>query len=137
MLMIKAVAGILLHEDKILVAKRPIGKPYSGYFEFPGGKIEKHETSYEALVRELYEELGVLVISAQAICQHAHTYPDKDVMLDVWLVSHFSGTPEGKENQELTWVTWQQLTTLNVLEGNIAIIRFLSESRLMTQLMQA
>ncbi len=105
MTIIRAVVGILKRENQILVAERPIGKPYSGYWEFPGGKIEANESSYVALKRELLEELGIDVISAEPWFEHTHAYPDKTVCLEMWLVTTFFGEPHSQENQALRWVT--------------------------------
>lgn len=118
----QVVVGILTHENRVLVGERPQGKPYSGYWEFPGGKIEPHETAQAALKRELHEELGIEVTKATPWFQHEHTYPDKTVLLHVWLIQEFVGTPVGKENQKLAWVTFAEMSKLRVLEGNTPII---------------
>ncbi len=119
-----AVAGIIKRDDKILIAERPVGKPYSGYWEFPGGKIEQNESSQHALTRELHEELGIEVISAKHCFEHTHTYPDKTVHLEMWLVTTFLGEPHSKEDQALRWVSLQEMQSLSIplLEGNWAII---------------
>ena len=119
---VRVVVGILRKENKILVAQRPLHKSYSGYWEFPGGKIEANETSEAALKRELYEELGVEMIVAQFCFQHQHAYPDKIVLLDIWLVTEFSPKPYGKENQTLYWASFPELLKLKLLEGNWAIM---------------
>jgi 8-oxo-dGTP diphosphatase len=120
--MIRAVVGILKREDKVLVGKRPHGKPYGGYWEFPGGKIEPNESGKNALIRELHEELGIDVTSAHSWFEHTHTYPDKTVFLEIWLVEKFSGEPHGKENQSLRWVTLPEVLELQLLEGNWSIM---------------
>ena len=117
------VIGILQKKDQFLIAQRPPNKPYSGYWEFPGGKIEADESSFQALLRELREELGVVVLSADFLFQHAHDYPDKTVLLDVWQVNAFHGEPHGKEGQVLNWVSWSEMKTYQVLEGNQHIIK--------------
>lgn len=122
MISIHAVAGILQNANKLLVAQRPVGKPYSGYWEFPGGKVEKQEAGEQALKRELHEELGIEIISSQHLFNHTHSYPDKNVLLEVWLVSQFSGEPQSKENQELRWVTQSEMKQLQLLEGNWPIL---------------
>jgi 8-oxo-dGTP diphosphatase len=120
--MIHAVIGLLKREDKILVARRPIGKPYSGYWEFPGGKIEPNESSEAALKRELAEELGVQVAIAKHCFTHTHAYPDKTVHLDVWLVESFFGVPHPRENQPLRWANFTEIQQLDLLQGNWAIL---------------
>lgn len=119
---IHAVAGILHRNDKILIAERPQGKPYSGFWEFPGGKIEPHESGEQALIRELHEELGIEVKLTQLLFHHEYTYPDKTVHLQIWQVTQFSGEPHGKENQQLRWVTKSQMMSMKLLEGNWAIV---------------
>jgi 8-oxo-dGTP diphosphatase len=122
MSMLHTVVGIINRKHKILIAERPLDKPYSGYWEFPGGKIEKNETGKEALTRELYEELGIEVVSAAPWFLHTHTYPDKTVCLDIWLVTTFSGEPHSKENQTIRWVSPSEMRSLPMLEGNWPIV---------------
>lgn len=119
---IRTVVGILKRDATVLVGQRPAGKPYSGYWEFPGGKIEEKESGRDALIRELHEELGIEVITAQPWFEYTHAYPDKTVLLEMWLVTAFSGEPHSKENQELRWVTMQEILDLRLLEGNWPII---------------
>ncbi|MBV9575706.1 MAG: (deoxy)nucleoside triphosphate pyrophosphohydrolase [Gammaproteobacteria bacterium] len=125
---LRVVVGIVKKQEKILIGQRPIGKPYSGYWEFPGGKIEENESGQEALTRELYEELGVQVETAYFCFEHTHTYPDKTVLLEIWLVSAFSGEPYCKENQILRWVTFTEMMELRVLEGNLPIVEKIKNS---------
>ena len=120
--LIRVVVGILKRGHHVLVAERPQGKSYSGYWEFPGGKIEAAESGEAALKRELHEELGIHVTSAHLYFEHHHAYPDKTVLLEIWLVHAFSGEPQAKENQSLRWVTWPQMLELRLLEGNVAIL---------------
>jgi len=119
---IRAVIGILKCDNQVLIAERPSGKPYAGYWEFPGGKIEEDETSFAALVRELHEELSIKVQTASFGFQHHHQYPDKKVSLDIWLVNEFTGTPMPQENQRLAWVDFETIRTWRILEGNIPIL---------------
>ena len=119
---VHVVAGLLQRDNTLLIAERPPGKPYSGYWEFPGGKIEPNEKSEHALKRELHEELGIEVISSRHLFTHHYSYPDKHVILEVWLVEEFSGEPYGKENQELRWLTHEEMLQLPMLEGNWPII---------------
>lgn len=120
--LVRAAVGIIRRDGKVLVAQRPIGKPYSGYWEFPGGKIEENESGADALKRELHEELGIDVIRSEHWFEHIHPYPDKTVYLEMYLVTEFMGEPHGKENQELRWVTLAEIVELRLLEGNWPII---------------
>jgi 8-oxo-dGTP diphosphatase len=122
MISVHAVAGLLQCEDKYLIAKRPEGKPYSGFWEFPGGKIEENESGEHALIRELHEELGIEVHAAEFLFHHDYSYPDKMVHLQIWRVTQFSGEPHGKESQMLEWVTLADMMNMQLLEGNFIIV---------------
>lgn len=119
---VHAVAGILLRNGKMLIAERPPGKPYSGYWEFPGGKIEAQESGKAALHRELQEELGIEITAAKHLFDHTYQYPDKTVLLEVWLVKEFTGEPQGQENQQLRWIALYEAANVRLLEGNWTIL---------------
>lgn len=125
--MIRVAVGILKRNGRVLVAERPADKPYAGYWEFPGGKIETNETGEAALKRELDEELGIDITVAQPWFEHIHHYPDKSVQLEMWLVTEFSGEPFSKEQQQLRWVTFSEMNSLRLLEGNIPIMSRIAE----------
>lgn len=111
-----------MRDGKLLVAERPEGKPYSGYWEFPGGKVEENEEGVTAIKRELHEELGINVIHAERWFEHLHAYPEKTVYLELWRVTEFTGEPESRENQILRWASYEEILHLRLLEGNLAIM---------------
>jgi len=115
--LVRAVVGIVKRGNKVLIAERPPGKPYSGYWEFPGGKIEQHESGETALKRELLEELSITVQSAKLLFSYEHAYPDKRVFLEMWLVEAFQGEPMSMEKQILQWATWDEVGQLKLLSG--------------------
>lgn len=115
--LVHAVVGIVKKDNKILLAERPPGKPYSSYWEFPGGKIEKGESGEVALKRELQEELSILVKSARLLFSYEYAYPDKTVFLEMWLVENFLGEPCSMEQQTLQWVTWEEAAQMKLLSG--------------------
>ena len=86
--------------DQILIAKRPQHLHQGGLWEFPGGKVSEDETVDQALERELLEELGITVIQSQPLMQVQHNYSDKQVFLDIWTVTQFSGEARGLEGQQ-------------------------------------
>ena len=101
---VDVAVGILINTDgKVLMASRPAGKAYAGYWEFPGGKVEPNETPELALRRELLEELGINVLSAEPWCCMTHIYPHANVRLHCFIIDHWEGTPSPKENQQLQW----------------------------------
>lgn len=117
------VAGIILNaEQEILIAQRPHNKFKAGLWEFPGGKIEPYESDLNALKRELLEEIGINVLSAEHWIDIQHNYGDKVVFLTMWFVTQFSGEPHGKEGQEIAWVSKNALNQFEFLEGNREII---------------
>ena len=115
--LIPVVLGVLSRAGRVLITERPAGKPYPGYWEFPGGKIEPNESGQEALVRELREELGIEVTSAHHYFDHIYSYPDRTVHLSVWIVDTFQGEPTSLENQQLRWSTFAEMQKLNLLDG--------------------
>lgn len=98
------VAIIECKEKGILIAKRQSGQHLSGYWEFPGGKVEAGEMLEHALAREVLEELGLTVSHPNFIEQIDYEYPEKLVSLHVYKVEHFSGVASGREGQEVRWV---------------------------------
>ena len=102
---VEVAVGILINsEQSILLGQRPEGKPYAGYWEFPGGKIEAGETLVQALRRELQEEINVSINDANEFLVIEHDYPHAYVRLHVCLVRQWTGEPRGLENQSLAWL---------------------------------
>lgn len=101
---VDAAVGILRKPDgTVLMAQRPAGKVYSGYWEFPGGKVETDETPSEALVRELHEELGIRAQSPFPWCCMEHCYPHARVRLHCFIIEQWEGELVSCENQALAW----------------------------------
>jgi 8-oxo-dGTP diphosphatase len=103
---------------EVLIAQRPPGKWQAGRWEFPGGKIEPAETAGDAVVRELREELGVVVRAARPLGDFPHDYPDRSVSISLWLVSAWDGEPEGLDGQALRWVGLPALGGCDLLEAD-------------------
>ncbi len=99
-----AAAVVFNARGEVLISRRPDHVHQGGLWEFPGGKLETGEDVYAALVRELREELGISIESAYPLIRIPHDYPDKQVLLDVWQVTAFSGEPQSLEGQEWLWV---------------------------------
>ncbi|MDR1311479.1 MAG: NUDIX domain-containing protein [Burkholderiaceae bacterium] len=99
------VAGILMREDgMVLMACRPENKPYAGYWEFPGGKVNAGEDLLSALRRELREELGIRIQSAEPWCCAEHIYPHARVHLHFYICRQWQGEPQCLENQAFSWL---------------------------------
>ncbi|MGA9422818.1 MAG: Nudix family hydrolase, partial [Rhodanobacteraceae bacterium] len=120
---VHVVAGIVRDGvGRILLGRRAAGKHLAGLWEFPGGKRECGESSLDALARELHEELGIRVESAQPLIRVPWNYPEKRVLLDVWEVTAFSGTPASREGQALTWIEPPMLDGLSMPAADRPVI---------------
>jgi len=121
-----AAVGIVINsEQQILISKRPSHKLKGGYWEFPGGKIEEQETPSNALIRELQEEIGIEVKAVEPWMQYQYSYNDEayDVLLEVFLVREFLGSPKALEEQEILWINMADFDKFNFLEPNRFIIK--------------
>jgi 8-oxo-dGTP diphosphatase len=126
---IEVAVGVLLSEDKkVLTSWRQAHQHQGGLWEFPGGKREPEETLFEALKREIHEEIGVEVVEAEPLVRIDHDYGDKKVSLDVWMVSQFTGEPSGREGQDLRWQTVSEMKPEQFPAANEAIITALQQA---------
>ena len=106
---IDVAVGVLLRPDgTVLLGNRPADKPWPGWWELPGGKLEPGETVLEALARELKEEIGILVTQATPWVTYVHTYPTTTVRLAFCRVTGWTGEPQSLEGQALRWVSIDQ-----------------------------
>lgn len=121
-----AAAVVQKPDGAFLLAERPAGKPYAGWWEFPGGKIEAGESPYHALVRELHEELGIEVDIAYPWLTRVYAYPHTVVRLHFFRVVSWHGEPHGKEAQRLSWQSPDAVTVEPLLPANGPILRALN-----------
>jgi 8-oxo-dGTP diphosphatase len=120
---VHVVAGALYDaEGRVLITQRPGGKPLAGRWEFPGGKLHDAEEPYRGLVRELREELGVEVQSAEPLLRYDFGYDDRTVTLDMWIVRSWTGTVRGLDGQAWKWVEPALLTREDILEADQPIV---------------
>ena len=117
-----AVGVIRDADNRILITQRARHVHQGGLWEFPGGKVEAGETVSEALRRELREELDIEVQTASPLIKINHHYPDRHVLLDVWQVNAFSGSPRGCEGQAMRWVEPSALKAYEFPAANQPII---------------
>ena len=99
----EVAAAVIERPGEFLLAQRPEGKPYAGYWEFPGGKIEPGEDARAALVRELREELGIEVREATPWITLVHVYTHATVRLHFFRVTRWDGEPRPLEDQAIRW----------------------------------
>ncbi len=125
---VQVVAGVLTDaRGRILLARRTAGRDLAGAWEFPGGKVEAGETPFQALDRELHEELGVRIHAASPLIRVAHAYCDKRIVLDVYTVGRFSGKPHGREKQALAWSPSDKLHTYPMPSADRPVVAALTQ----------
>lgn len=106
---IVVAAGVLIHEGKVLICKRPKGKILAGFWEFPGGKLESGEDGRRCLKREFMEELGVEVAVRPAFFHADTEYDGIRIALSFYRCSLLLGEVQSLENQEFRWVQPHEL----------------------------
>jgi 8-oxo-dGTP diphosphatase len=123
-LVLVAAAALVDADHRVLIAKRPEGKAMSGLWEFPGGKVEAGERPEEALLRELREELGVETQSAclAPLTFASHAYDDFHLLMPLYVIRRWQGTPSAREGQELAWVRPNRLRDYPMPEADGPLI---------------
>lgn len=133
-----AVGVIQRGNGLVLLAERPVGKPWAGFWEFPGGKIEDNEAPEQALKRELKEELGIAVTQLYPWITRTYDYPakyndatgelespEKMVKLHFFIVTSWLGEPFGLEKQTISWQNPEKVTVEPMLPANAPILKAL------------
>lgn len=126
---VDVAVGVLIRPDgDFLLTSRPVGKVYEGYWEFPGGKLEAGETVAQALARELHEELGIHIGTAQLWKVELVDYPHALVRLNFCKVFEWRGELQMREAQSFSW---QRLPVVvePVLPGTVPVLQWLADER--------
>lgn len=129
---VEVAAAVMLRADgrEFLLAQRPEGKVYAGYWEFPGGKVEPGETVRQALIRELQEELGITVTACSPWLTRVFTYPHATVRLNFWRVTAWDGEIGITAPLEHSAVDWlpvgRPASVAPILPANDPILKALS-----------
>ena len=105
-LVLVAACALIDTDGRVLLAERPAGKSMAGLWEFPGGKIEAGERPEETLIREMKEELGIVVREPclAPLTFASHAYPDFHLLMPLFVCRRWEGTVTAMEGQRLTWV---------------------------------
>ena len=134
---ITVVAGIVWNKGRFLAAKRPEGKPFAGFWEFPGGKIEPGESADHALVREFAEEMNIIPTAWEYWREVRHEYPELTVTLHFFHITEYNGDLHPLEGHEIGWFTHAQAMSMPFLEADIAIVDDLQHVQYAAQAQEA
>ena len=127
---IKAVAGLIFQKDKLLICQRSKLKDHPLKWEFPGGKVKKDETNEEALIREINEELSILITNFYELMNYNFNYKDlnKIVFIKFYLIQNFSGKIQKSVHSKLKWIEIKDIHEYDFLEGDYKIVDFISSN---------
>ena len=125
--MLEVAAAVIERPDgAFLLAQRPTGKVYAGWWEFPGGKVDEGESADAALARELHEELGIDVRRAYPWITRVYVYPHATVRLNFFRVTAWSGEPHPREDQAIRWQRLDAPMAEPMLPANAPVLRSLA-----------
>jgi 8-oxo-dGTP diphosphatase len=123
-----AACALVDADGRVLIAQRPEGKSMAGLWEFPGGKVDPGERPEDALIRELKEELGIVVKEAclAPLTFASHTYEDFHLLMPLYVCRRWEGTVTPHEGQTLTWVRPNRLKEYPMPPADIPLISHLT-----------
>ena len=125
--MVEVAAAVIQRPDgSFLLAQRPAGKIYAGYWEFPGGKVEPGEPAAQGLARELHEELGIDVERAYPWITRVFAYPHATVRLNFFRVLRWKNTPNPREDQAIAWQRLDAPMAQPMLPANAPVLASLA-----------
>jgi 8-oxo-dGTP diphosphatase len=126
-LILVAACALVDADGRVLLAQRPQGKPMAGLWEFPGGKVETGERPEETLIRELREELGIVVREAclAPLTFASHTYPDFHLLMPLYVCRRWDGIVSALEGQQLAWAKPNRLRDYDMPPADVPLIAHL------------
>ena len=122
-----AACALVDADGRVLIAQRPAGKPMAGLWEFPGGKIESGERPEQTLIRELKEELTIVVREdcLAPLTFASHAYPDFHLLMPLYVCRRWEGTVTATEGQQLAWVKPNRLRDYEMPPADVPLISHL------------
>ena len=121
----KVVAGILIKDGKVLIARRASHKAMAGKWEFPGGKVEPGETCELALERELLEEFQVRIRTEDHLGDHLHDYGSFTIELHAYYATYLEGDFSLTDHDEIAWVKKGELGSYDLAEADIPFVELI------------
>jgi len=122
------VAGVIRRNGRFLIAQRLPNDTLGGFWEFPGGKVERNEALADALHRELLEELGVETQIGAELHRVVHAYPDRDVRLYFFEATITGGEPRPIEAADVRWVRPDELRNYQFPEADLPLLEILMKN---------
>jgi 8-oxo-dGTP diphosphatase len=123
-----AACALIDADGRVLIAERPAGKPMAGLWEFPGGKVDAGERPEDALIRELQEELGIMVNESclAPLTFASHTYTEFHLLMPLYVCRRWQGTVSPREGQKLAWVRPNRLKDYPMPPADVPLISHLT-----------
>ena len=127
-LLLVAACALVDADGRVLIAERPAGRTMAGLWEFPGGKVEEGERPEETLIRELKEELDIVVQEAclAPLTFASHSYPDFHLLMPLYVCRRWEGTARAQEGQRLAWVRPNRLKEYPMPPADLPLISHLT-----------
>ena len=128
-LLVVAACALIDPDGRVLIAERPAGRTMAGLWEFPGGKLEAGERPEDTLMRELKEELDIVVREAclAPLTFASHSYADFHLLMPLYVCRRWEGTARAVEGQRLAWVRPNRLKDYPMPPADLPLIPHLTE----------
>lgn len=126
--LIPVASGVIIKNNKILIGLRAKGDSGAGMWEFPGGKIELNETSENAVIRELREELDIEVAVNQKIMQYSHRFKNTCYDISFFEINNFTGLIKKNVHDDLKWVELKSLKKYHFISGDLLFMEKILEN---------
>jgi 8-oxo-dGTP diphosphatase len=128
-LLLVAACALVDVDRRVLIARRPEGKPLAGLWEFPGGKVEPDETPEQTIIRELHEELAITVSEPclAPLTFSSHDYGEFHILLPLFVCRRWEGVPEPREAQEIRWVRANRLRQFSMPPADEPLVAHLAD----------
>ena len=123
----EVIAGIIIDNNKILIAQRGLNEKLAGKWEFPGGKVELGETQQECLKREIKEELELNIEVGEYLGESIYTYPNAKIKLIAYFATIVDGDMKLSVHDKIEWITINEIDKYDFAPADIPLIKKLKE----------